>query len=277
MPPPETPANLPVPVLADEINHEIHTPLVALMAPSPSLEDSDSPTFADGVPHPLPDVPSQSSSSPGATTSTGMQTAQASSPIIIQVGERRFTVQRLTLADRSPYFASLLSPHWGDKPQLNGAYFIDMDGAIFEHVLRYLRLEFFPVLYDRTNGHHYAEYHAILEQAKFFQIAPLVEWLEARHYLRAVQIQRSAMVIEGVEGFQGTTNADTSVQAFPVWETVRNYVCPRGIFVHYGDPTRCGRVCHNARGDADLQYDEQMVLKVLCVREETIWKYQGLE
>ncbi|KAI9773729.1 MAG: hypothetical protein M1839_002027 [Geoglossum umbratile] len=99
--------------------------------------------------------------------------------VIIQVGDRRFTTTERTMIEESPFFESLLSERW-DSAQADGSYFIDADPGLFEHILRYLRRAVLPVFYDKLKGHDHALYLALLEEAKYFQIARLAKWLEEK-------------------------------------------------------------------------------------------------
>lgn len=49
---------------------------------------------------------------------------------------------------------------------------------------------------------------------------------------------------------------------------MKKYVCPRGIPVHYDNPSACGRACLNAQGDADDEFDEIPVLSTVVVMEK---------
>ena len=89
--------------------------------------------------------------------------------------------------------------------QPDGCYFIDADGDVFQHVLRHLRHGVMPIFYDDATGHDHALYLAVLEQARYFAVEPLRQWLEGRTYLHAVTVAYSARLLEGVEDVAGTT------------------------------------------------------------------------
>lgn len=154
--------------------------------------------------------------------------------------------------------------------QQDGSYFIDADGQVFEHVLRYLRHEIMPIFYDEVKGHDYALYLAVLEQARFFGVEPLQKWLEEHKYVKAVKIVHSARVSEGLEDVSGSTESHVKIEHHVTWRTRKVYVCPRAIFGHMGNPNACGRLCRNARGDADDESKDEEVLKVLEVRKMTV-------
>lgn len=193
--------------------------------------------------------------------------------IILQVGERRFTTTKETLINESGFFSSLLSERW-DNSQADGSYFIDADATVFEHVLRYLRHQVLPIFYDNAKGHDHALYLLLLEQATYFQIDRLETWLKSQSYLQAVKVTTTAERLEGKYEINETTGTDISLEYHPAWETVRVYICPRGIAVHRGNPSACGRQCRLAQGDGDPEFIEERVLKTLVIRRKTVFDQQ---
>lgn len=192
----------------------------------------------------------------------------ASDTITLQVGERRFVTRPATLTRGSDFFARQLSGRWPDV-QPDGSCFIDADGDVFQHVLRYLRHETMPVFYDDVKGHGYALYVAVLEQARYFGVEPLQTWLEGQKYLQAVKVAHSARMVEGVEAVYGSTGGHVKTEHHVTWKTERVYVCPRAITGHMDNRGACGRLCRNAQGDADDEYQDEEILKVLEVRKMT--------
>ncbi|KAK4980969.1 hypothetical protein LTR28_010467 [Elasticomyces elasticus] len=170
-----------------------------------------------------------------AATSRSSLPLAAARQIILQVGQQRFVTTCETLAAESSFFASLLSGRW-DNALVDDSYFIDVDPSLFEHILRYLRRGVLPVFYDMHKGHDYALYLALLEEAKYFQIPRLQEWLENKRYLRALMVECSVEEVEGVGCLSTTRATDEYVEYYPGWGTKKVYVCPRGIFIHRGKP-----------------------------------------
>ena len=192
--------------------------------------------------------------------------------ITLQVGERRFVTRPTTLTLNSTFFARQLSGRWADDDkQPDGSYFIDADGDVFAHVLRYLRHETFPVFYDEAKGgHEHALYVAVLEQARYFGVEPLRVWLEGQKYLEAVKVKRVARVVEGVEDVGGSTvGGNVAVEHHVGWVTRKVFVCPRGLWMHRGNRNACGKSCRKAQGDADDEYEDEEVIKVMEVRKTT--------
>ncbi|KAG0152949.1 hypothetical protein PDIDSM_1908 [Penicillium digitatum] len=137
--------------------------------------------------------------------------------ITLQVGERRFVTTLQTLVPESNFFASLLSGRWDDA-RADGSYFLDADPTLFEHILRYLRRRVLPIFYDIGKGHDHALYLALLEEAKYFQIARLQDWLENKQYLHALSVECSIEEDEGTP-CRTTLSTDTSVKYYPGWGT----------------------------------------------------------
>jgi BTB/POZ domain-containing protein KCTD9 len=167
----------------------------------------------------------------------------------------------------------MLSGRW-ENAEEDGSYFIDADADLFVHILRYLRRGVLPLFYDKMKGHDFALYHALLQEAKYFQIPQLEEWLEREHYTRAVKTLYSpTTVLEGA-GQQLSRVSNIEVEYYPAWGTKKVYVCPRGIYVHRGKPDACGRDCMKVQGGADDQYDEEPVLRTLVIEKQTIFDRQ---
>ncbi|OCL04808.1 hypothetical protein AOQ84DRAFT_345683 [Glonium stellatum] len=191
--------------------------------------------------------------------------AAVGSKITLQVGEQTFITTATTLTEESGFFSSLLSGRW-DNTQPDGSYFIDADPDLFKHILRYLRRGVLPIFYDSGKGHDHALYLALLEEAKYFQIPRLEEWLGGKAYIRAVKVTRTVIEKEGVDDLDEITDADVDITLFPSWTTRKVYVCPRDIVVHRGNPRACGRACKRVQGDADDEYVEEPLLRTVMVR-----------
>ncbi|KAG9235251.1 BTB/POZ protein [Amylocarpus encephaloides] len=164
---------------------------------------------------------------------TGLAPRFADSLITLLVGERRFTTNSETLTERSPFFSALLSGRWDNKLQ-DGSYFVDADGDLFEHILRYLRRGLLPVFYDNVKGHDYNLYMALLQEAKYFGILRLEKWLENKEYLKAVEVHHTVSkqncnaddlsIIE--------SNVTKEYLSAPLWSTQSYWHCPHDIPEH---------------------------------------------
>jgi phytoene desaturase (3,4-didehydrolycopene-forming) len=228
-----------------------------------------------------------------------MENAGAASPtnsnacdlvgINLVVGERCFRTTKDTLTEESGYFRALLSDRWRSQPSnLNGSsdgegnsdngpaspggfnVFVDGDGDLFVHVLRYLRRGIFPLLLLDNGGVDHAQYAALREEALFYEIPALAAWIGGKKYLEALMVERTARVVNTAEELTTPRpTLDERVEYFPAWTTRRVYLCPRRIDVHRGKPELCGRQCHNARGDQETEFEEEPVLHVLVVHSKT--------
>ena len=186
----------------------------------------------------------------------------AGSKIYMQVGEQRFITTIHTLTGQFAYFQALLSSKRENMPA-ELRFFIDLDGEVFAHVLRYLRSGVFPVFYDKSKGHDYSLYAMLLGQARFLQIPRLERWLTEKTYLQAITITSS--VTETELELKGSivekTAMDADVKFRSHIRTRSGYVCPRRIGVHMGEPNKCGKLCDKARANSvDKNKDEDFVV-----------------
>ncbi|KAI1426512.1 hypothetical protein F5Y12DRAFT_712960 [Xylaria sp. FL1777] len=190
--------------------------------------------------------------------------------IKLQVGERQFVTTRATLVGESAYFEALLSGRWN----LSGedGYFIDSDPTLFTEILRYLRSGNFPLYFDPGSGtYDYAKYAALLGEAQYFGIQKLENWIRKQSYLDAVKIHYSVNIIEDAESENLTVGADQRVDFSYLSRTKSVYQCPRGIYVHQGQPQKCGRQCENARGEAKPEYEDTQVLTAVVVKTKQVF------
>jgi len=190
----------------------------------------------------------------------------ADAPIRLQVGGRHFTTTKDTLTE-SGFFTSLLSGRW-DSALEDGSYFIDADPTLFEHILRYLRRGVFPLFFDITNGHDYYLYLSLLEEARYFQIPRLEDWLEKKRYLEAVQVTSSSEQYDHgeIDWQRSVVPAGTTLEYHPFWGTKMVYICPRFIPQHRGKPEACGRRCGAAQGDDDDTFEQEPSVRMLVIK-----------
>ena len=192
-------------------------------------------------------------------TTTPSSLAGAHSKIQMQVGERRFTTTLHTLIEQSAYFRALFSAKTGKMPA-ELRFFIDLDGDVFAHVLRFLRSGVFPVFYDKSKGHDYSLYAMLLGQARYLQIPRLEQWLAEKTYLQAITATSSVTEMEFKGSFAEKSGLDSDVK-FQSQVRPRAYVCPRGILEHMREPNKCGRLCNNAWANGvDMKKDEPFVV-----------------
>ncbi|KAB5578302.1 hypothetical protein GE09DRAFT_1052363 [Coniochaeta sp. 2T2.1] len=124
---------------------------------------------------------------------------------------------------------------------------------LFDHILRYLRRGVLPIFFDQARGHDYALYLSLLEEARYFGIFRLEEWLANKRYLNVFEIKRTLEIrgddlpLKVLEGHDETLTTNVVVKYHSWWGTKKIYVCPRGIPVHRGRPEACGKQCHNTK------------------------------
>ena len=199
----------------------------------------------------------------------------ASDIIIIQVGERRFRALVSTLTGKSSFFKSELSSRRHLQQQADGSFYLDSDGDIFSHVLRYLRLGAFPVLYSQSKGHDFGMYAAIHALAKFLGIKPLVKWIDQKRFFEAVSVTQN--VYDGDELINhGAGNFSSSERmTFQPYRWRRKvYICPRDIPVHRGAPHLCGRACMAEQGDDSDEYEDEELTGIFRIHEKTNFDVQ---
>ena len=194
-----------------------------------------------------------------------------SGPMVLQVGEQRFFTSYESLS-RSDYLHAIASGRWDSNKQADGFYFIDADPEIFKHVLRFLRHGIYPLCYDNARGHDYGTYAAIQKQADYFIIPELIAWLKQNQYMKAVTIKTSAVIVEGAGKLAGTKDAGIKTNYYPTQRTVKRYICPRGLTMHYDAAWRCGKDCKRAQGDAEAEYEDCTELSTLVVTENTVFE-----
>lgn len=196
--------------------------------------------------------------------------------IHLLVGGRDFIAGKDTLTQESEYFRALLSEKFQSKDSA-GRYFVDADPDLFQDILRYLRRGFYPLYWNRAEGHNYVRYLALREEVRYFQIDRLLKWLEDKKYLLAVTTKSSVTEYKDIDEMKyGIGNAEDKVDSITQYvsfsHTDKIYICPRGISLHRGEPRRCGRQCDNARGESDTYEDEVKLIiykidKKFCVNE----------
>ena len=210
------------------------------------LKMSDSETSAQGEGDTLPPLTSET--------------------VKLQVGERQYLTTAETLTRESGFFQALFSGN-RDNKQSDASYFIDADPELFQHILQYLCRGILPLVYDITSGHNHCFYLRLLEEAKYFQIPRLKNWLQDKQYLYAVKIKHSITQVESTE-WEEVGNADEQLEFHQIWEVRKVYVCPRGIPVHMGNPNACGKDCANARGKTGWIWQDEAKLKMVVVRKQ---------
>ena len=96
--------------------------------------------------------------------------------ITINVGGTRYTTTPSTLlSQENSYFTCILSRDWNDEAQAE--LFIDRDGEMFKHVLRFFRASPQGKV-DLVQSLSHADKRALADEASFFQLGNLSRLLE---------------------------------------------------------------------------------------------------
>jgi hypothetical protein len=84
----------------------------------------------------------------------------------------------------------------------------------------------------------------------------------------------SAEEFEGSQVLTKSYDSGVQVEYKTTWVTKKVYVCPRGIFVHRGQPGACGRMCKNAKSDDEDEFVDEDVLKTVAISKKTLFDSQ---
>ncbi|KAJ8067627.1 hypothetical protein OCU04_003236 [Sclerotinia nivalis] len=192
----------------------------------------------------------------------------AGDQITLQVGTQRFITTARTLTSKSDFFKRFLSPRWA-KPEKDGSYLLDADPVLFGHILQYLRRNAFPIFYDEVKGHDKAMYVALQQEADYFALKSLMEWLKEKKYLQVVQTQYT--VHEIGSGLPGRFPAGVKYEFYPKWSMEKVYLCPSGADGHNGHPRFCHEGCTDIREELGQQWGERHVFGGVILTYETIF------
>lgn len=122
---------------------------------------------------------------------TGINQAAAGSKshlsgkVIFDVGGRKF-ITLVSSLEESDFLSSLVSGRWDHNQQEDGSFFIDADPDLFQYILEYLRRKMMPLCWDREKGHDLPMYKALLQEADYYGIPRLLQWLREGSYTDAV-------------------------------------------------------------------------------------------
>lgn len=184
----------------------------------------------------------------------------------------------------------MISNRW-NQAQADGSYFIDADGDLFKHILIYLRRGTFPIFYTNSDGHDYGLYLALLNEAEYFGLPTLADWIREQKYHEVVKVQRivekwdeaallrefhfaaipplpDMMIPRGTEvDIRGT---DEDIEINPSWVTTKWLRCSYGKGCR--DPVDCGLNCGSRRRPIWM---EETTLKAVVVRKVTIVDHEA--
>lgn len=198
-----------------------------------------------------------------------MQETAASERIALLIGEKQFTTTRTTILPSAVLtrLTTLQAPPVEGTP-----YFIDADPDLFTHILRYLRTGMYPLFYDADRGHDEPQYLALLNQAKFYEISKLEDWLASKSYFDVAQRRTWAKTMllcgEGqIEHLEELTHLKNEVLTILEVEESRGkcFRCPKSNWRHDGKRASClkaGCVPKDKAAWASLYEVEMRMLKI---------------
>lgn len=115
----------------------------------------------------------------------------------LNVGGEIFLTMTVTLTQGSAYFAKVLSAEWiNNMPHINGEIFIDADPRLFRYILNFLRRCTPPIFWNRSEGFDHPLYAALLEEARYFGISNLEEWIVTKKYMDSVSVKQSIEIVD---------------------------------------------------------------------------------
>lgn len=209
--------------------------------------------------------------------------------IILRLDEKLFYTTKDTLVQESGYFAALFSGRWPDSSK-DGVLTLDADADVFKHIMRFFRSGVLPVFYDGLKGFDHQLYSLLLEQAEFFLIDRLRDWILEKRYLQAVKLVRSVKLSEstrwidvdsdvadrGLHKFDNREyTGDTKVEHF-VYSTNRKFrACEETSCDRDGEPqtSYCTEICSRIPQDGQ-DYVERDVVNLVEVCTKTVFDHR---
>ena len=208
----------------------------------------------------------KSNNTPADTFRMAQETA-ASDRVTLLVGERTFNTSLTTIAP-SAVLTRLTTLHSPSE----GPYFIDADPDLFAHVLRYLRTGIFPVFYSAGGGHDEPMYHALLSQAKFYDIPKLEDWLISKSYLESVRMRTWAKTITlcgevQIDHLEELTHlSNETLTVLRVQQTQKKcHRCPQSNWRHNGKREACMKAGCVPLGRHPMIETYEVIMRVLTI------------
>lgn len=203
--------------------------------------------------------------------------------ITLRLDEKLFYTTKKTLVQESGYFSALLSGRWKDTTRY-GVLHVNADADIFKHTLRFLRSNVFPVFYDGKKCFDHQLYSLLLQQAEYFVIDRLREWILEARYVQAVKIVRSIKVSESrkfgnpiLQKFRKFDyTGDMKLEQFAFSTTRKFRTCPEEYPCGSDGPpdpgTYCYEICDKIPQDGH-DYVEYNVINLVEICTKTVFDY----
>ncbi|KAJ4368384.1 hypothetical protein N0V83_006741 [Neocucurbitaria cava] len=191
----------------------------------------------------------------------------------LNIGGRKFTVERETLRNESGLFRLQLSNQYTWSPEADKSYFMEADPDLFAHLLRFMRRPaVFPLFYNSATGFDYDLYNRLEKEAEYFQIGVLHTWIKEKKYLQAVKVHTGNPRIRDLNMVHPIMlPANRSDTWYVIQHTRKVYLCPRQIAIHRGHPDMCGAACHRAQAMNEVVYEDEPFFQVVSVEKEIMF------
>ncbi|KAI1343111.1 hypothetical protein F5Y15DRAFT_277563 [Xylariaceae sp. FL0016] len=214
-----------------------------------------------------------------AATSAASPPLGEAKKILLDVGGRKFVTTSDTLG-HSTFFLGLLSGRMEHAKQLDGSYFIDADPVRFVDILAFLRRGTMPLYWTVESGHDYARYHRLLDEARFFGLPELENWLASQAYHKAVayhtqvvtkEVPAAALNAGGNEmgllsqGRELSFLDPSKPEVHVKWVDDNGYLCCSGIKRHRDHPEFCDQNCFKHREEIDIPWERRQKAQVTVV------------
>lgn len=166
--------------------------------------------------------------------------------ITIKMCNETFSAIKLLLGNSSIYFNDLFNPKKNLQPN-DGVYHVYGKANLFSHILHFCHGHQYPLLFSTDSGFDVVGYHELLGESIRFGVQKLSEWIENEKYkdavTRCIKVQRVEVEENGFANVLGPFRQETRISLHPFSWIEKRYQCPRGIFVHHGQPDKCGKDC----------------------------------
>ena len=236
----------------------------SLFGHAPASEPNSEDPFADEMIYPSTMEPM---SSPEMKTSM-----PPPKQFTIQLGDKIFTLHAQTIEKYSKKLSNqFCSRHWKTdllEKSEQGFYLLEGNGEMFDYLYDYMVFGTFPLFFAITTGFDYKKYASLLEQAQYWGIYGMSDWIKKKRFEGAVKIH-----VNSHEIADNLPNCILSSNLFheyhPQIHMRKVYLCPRRIEAHRGRKYMCGRRCENARGEVD-EFEKEREWRTVCIQRNVV-------
>lgn len=202
-------------------------------------------------------------------------TSRKPEKVTLDVGGRKFITLTSTL-DESRFLSALVSGRWDHNQQEDGSFFIDADPDLFKDILEYLRRLWMPLYWDREKGHDIARYKALLQEAEYYVIPRLSQWLLEQRYLEAIAVTTTVAQRQVPKDGRAVTFPGCKPGVHLEWHENDVYFCP-GLTYPLGrhqDLDDCKPSCFEARKKFELPSIKERSLIAVMKDESVVFNHE---